>query len=478
MQTVADALDGRGGTWSRDGEIVFSRALDDGLYRVRASGGEVTEVTKLDRTRQNSHRWPQFLPDGRHLIYLARSSVAEHQGVYVGAVGSSNWKLLVRTPLSALVAGATPDAKSGGEGAHLLFIRDRMLVAQRLDLDRLELTGAPSPIAESVGTAQNRVLFSVAGNSALAYVPEADAEDTTRPIWFDRNGKAQSAPVPTPGTTPRLSRDDKQIAVTRIDPESGAGDIWLDDRVRGVIRLTSDPAFEWIPVWSPDGTRVAFGSNRSGTMDLYEKSVSGSEPERLLMASDKLKIATDWSRDGKFLLVQQAGPANGWDIWVLPLTGAKRAFPLLDSRFNELHGVLSPDGRWLAYVSDETGTSQVYVKEFSGDPSEGRNASAPRVKQSVSAAGGSHPRWRSDGEELFFLSGDRKLVAVPVKAGRTFTTGVPAPLFPVPIGDPYSAAPLFDVSSDGKRFVVMAPSKEPSPALVTLILNWTRALKE
>ncbi len=478
VQTVADASDPRGGTWNRDGEIVFSKGLDSGLYRVRASGGEVTALTTLDRTRHDSHRWPQFLPDGRHLIYLARSSATQHQGVYVGALGSSDWKLLLRTPLSALVAGAPPGASPGHDGARLVFVRDRTLMAQRLDLDRLELTGAPSPIAESVGIAQNRVLFSVAGPSALLYVAAADAAETTRPIWLDRSGNADNAPALPIGSTPRLSRDGQQIAVTRIDPDSGAGDIWFEDRVRGLIRLTSDPAYEWIPIWSPDGTRVAFSSNRSGTMDLYEKSVSGSEPERLLLASDKLKIATDWSRDGQFLVVQQSDPANGWDIWVLPMTGGKRAFTLMDSQFNELQGVLSPDGKWLAYVSDETGTNQVYVREFAGDPAEGKNAPAAGVKQRVSAGGGGQPRWRSDGRELYYVSADRKVVAVPVGAGPTFATGASTALFAVPTIGPDNPSPVFDVSKDGKRFVVFAPTSEPRQTLVTLILNWTRALKE
>jgi Tol biopolymer transport system component len=476
VQTIADAPDARGGTWNREGDIVFSRRLDDGLYLVRPSRGDVTAVTTLDRTRHNSHRWPQFLPDGRHLIYLARSAVAEQQGIYIGTVGSSDWKLLLRTPLSALVATLS-DATSGRDGPHLLFIRDRTLMAQRIDLDRLELTGEPWPIAESIGTAQNRGLFSVAGSSALVYRSTSDTDDTIRPIWFDRSGKTQGAAGLPTGSAPRVSRDDKQIAVTRIDPDTGAGDIWLHDQVRGTIRLTSEPSYEWIPVWSPDGTRVAFGSNRTGSMDLYEKSVSGLEPDRLLLASDKLKAPTDWSRDGKFLVYQQTDPANGWDIWALPMGGTKQAFPLLQSQFNETLGVLSPDGRLLAYVSDETGTAQVYVREFAGDPSAAANPVPQGVKRSVSPSGGSQPRWRSDGKELFYLSADRKVVVVPVTPGPPFGTGAPVPLFAVPIQNPNSSAPVFDVSSDGRRFLVMAPSSEPRQTLVTLILNWTQTLK-
>jgi Tol biopolymer transport system component len=478
VQTIADAADGRGGTWNRDGDIVFSRRLDDGLYLVRPSRGDVTAVTTLDRTRHNSHRWPQFLPDGRHLLYLARSAVAEHQGIYIGTVGSSDWKLLLRTPLSALVVATPSDAASGRAGAHLLFIRDGTLMAQRIDLDRLELTGEPWPIAESIGTAQNRGLFSAAGVSALAYRSLADADDAIRPIWFDRSGKTQGAVGFPTGTTPRVSRDDKQIAVTRIDPDTGAGDIWLHDQVRGIIRLTFERAYEWTPVWSPDGTRVAFGSNRTGSMDLYEKSVSGSEPERLLLATDKVKAPTDWSRDGKFLFYQQTDPANGWDIWVLPMGGPKQGFPLLQSKFNELHGVLSPDGKLLAYVSDETGTAQVYVSEFASDPSAGKSPVLQGVKRSVSPGGGSNPRWRSDGRELFYLSADRKVVVVPVTPGPPFGTGAAVPLFAVPTQNPDSAAPVFDVSSDGKRFIVQALSSEPSQTLVTLILNWTQTFKK
>ena len=477
VHTIADAPDGRGATWNGDGDIVFSKALSDGLYRVRESGGEVTAVTTLDRSRHNSHRWPQFLPDGRHLLYLARSASAEHQGIYVGMLGSSDWKLMLRTPLNALVA-STPQDVAHRAAARLLFIRDRVLMAQPFNLERLELTGDASPIADSVGTAQNRGLFSVAGVSALAYRSIPETEDAVRPIWFDRSGKMQSPLTSPTGTTPRISRHDGRVAITRMDPDAGAGDIWLEDQVRGTTRLIHHPAYDWTPVWSPDGARVVFSSNRSGNMDLYEKKVGGSEPERLLLSSDKLKVPTDWSRDGHFVVFHQFEPATGWDIWVLPTLEPTQAFPLLTSKFNERLAVLSPNGRWLAYASDETGTMQVYVREFARDVLAARHAAFSGEPRIVSTRGGNQPCWRADGKELFYVSADREIVAVPLKSGPTFAPGAAESLFVVPTLNTDNAVPVFDASPDGTRFLIVALSADPKPTLVNLFLNWTRALKD
>jgi serine/threonine protein kinase len=477
VQTLAEAPEPRGGTWSPEGVIVFARNIEDGLYRVPVSGGDVTRVTTLNRSRgENSHRWPQFLPDGRHLLFLARSAAQDHQGIYIGTPASNDWKLLLRTPFNALVTAVPRPPPAGrlfsaGHG-YLVFMREQTIMAQPFDLDQLEVIGEPSPVGESVAIDRNRGVFSVSENSSLAYRVTGGAP---RPGWFDRTGKLLETGASSSGWNPRLSPDGKHIALERWDPVGGAGDIWLEDVSRRIItRLTSHPSYDWIPIWSPDGNRIAFASNRDATMDLYEKAVSGSEPERLLLKSDKRKIPTDWSRDGEFLIFQQEEPMSGWDLWALSMKGDLRPFPVLESRFNEVHGALSPDGKWLAYTSDETGDEEVYVQPFTGPVSISGNGRYEGGKKRVSANGGFQPRWQSDGKELFYVSRDRKIVSVSIKIGPPFEVGTATPLFASTAQDDVA----YDVTLDGKRFLMTTPSDEQRPVPVTLFLNWTATLKK
>jgi eukaryotic-like serine/threonine-protein kinase len=385
---------------------------------VTTSGGDVTPVTTLDRSkRENSHRWPQFLPDGRHLLFLARSATSEHQGIYVGTPGSKDWRLLLRTPLTGLVVGVPERASRWGMSSashgYLVFMREQTVMAQPFDLDRLELGGEPSPIAESVGTAMNRGMF---------------------------------------------------------------GDVWFEDVASHMTtRLTFHPGYDWIPIWSPDGNRVAFASNREATMDLYEKSIDGSAPERLLLKSDKRKTPTDWSRDGEFLLFQQEDLASGWDLWALPMKGDRQPFRVLDSEFNESDGAFSPDGQWLAYTSDETGSNQVYVRPFTGRRDNSGDRQRSTARQRVSVDGGNQPHWRSDGKELFYMSLDRKIMSVSSKTGPPFDPGVATPLFDSPS---VSAAAGYDATPDGRRFLITTESDEQRARPLTLFVNWTTALKK
>ena len=474
--TLAEAPSPRGGAWGRDGVIVFAKNIEDGLYRVTASGGDVTPVTTLDRSkRENSHRWPQFLPDGRHLLFLARSATSAHQGIYVGTPGSKDWRLLLRTPLTGLVVGVPEPASrwsmSAASRGYLVFMREQTVIAQPFDLDRLELAGEPSPIAESVGTARNRGMFSVSGGSTLAY---RVVTNERRSDLFDRTGKVLETGMSRAGGFPRLSPDGRLIAFSRLDPASGAADLWLEDVASHITtRLTSHPGYDWIPIWSPDGDRVAFASNREAIMDLYEKSIDGSAPERLLMKSDKRKTPTDWSRDGEFLLFQQEDPASGWDLWALPMNGDRQPFPVLHSQFNETNGAFSPDGRWLAYTSDETGGNQVYVRPFTGRQDTSGDRQRSGVMRRVSVDGGDEPHWRSDGKELFYMSLDRKIVSVSIKTGPPFEAGVATPLFDSP-----SVSQGYDVTPDGGRFLITTEPVEQRIRPLTLFVNWTAALKK
>ncbi|HXW06431.1 MAG TPA: protein kinase [Vicinamibacterales bacterium] len=469
VRAIADAPEPRGGTWSPDGTIFFARNIEDGIYRVDAAGGEVRTVTVLDRDkRQNSHRWPQILPDGRGLLYLARSALAEHQGLYAGTPDSNDWKLVVRTPFAGQVTVAHPGGWPRPNTSHLLYIRETTLMAQRFDLDQLELRGQPVPLAHSVATYVNRGVFTAAGD-VLAY----SVGSQPRPAWFDRKGEFLQTMTSPTASHPSLSKDARFIAFDRIDAASGAGDIWLEDRARGVTtRLTSHPGFDWIPIWSPDGSRIAFASNREGTMDLYIKPVDGSEPERLLLKSDERKVPTGWSGDGAVLLFEQETVTNGWDIWALPMNGSGQPFPVLQSEFNETQAVLSPDGLWLAYTSDETGEPQIYLKGFPEGIAAG--ALGTQRPERVSPRGGVQPQWRVDGRALFYIAGDQRLMAVSVGTGTANPLALPTPLFATGLGGPTETN--YAVTPDGERFL-LAKSGSERPAPLQLILNWSAGLQ-
>jgi Tol biopolymer transport system component len=296
--------------------------------------------------------------------------------------------------------------------------------------------------------------------------------DDTLPLsWFDRAGKVLG-PSTAVGSNPSLSPDGKQIAFNRLDPQSRAGDIWVEDVSRRVMsRLTTDHSYDWIPIWSPDGGRIAFASNRDGAMDLYEKAVWTSEPERQILKSGKRKLPTDWSRDGRFLLFQQEEPGKGWDLWAMPMTGNRKPFPVLQSQFNEVLAALSPNGKWLAYASDETGSWQVYVQAFSADA-----GAAARAKWRISTNGGMQPRWRADGSELFYVSLDRRIVAVAVSTGQAFEAGATTALFDSDAPFELDGHPEYDVTPDGRRLVMAIAGGERHPAPLTLILNWPAAV--
>jgi eukaryotic-like serine/threonine-protein kinase len=466
-QTLGDAPDGRGGAWNRDGVIVFSPNLEEGLYRVSAAGGPVTAVTALDRSRQEtSHRWPYFLPDGRHFLYWVRSSGEDGQGIYVGALdaglNSQLKKRLLSTATNAAYAAAP--AASG----YLLFEQERMLMAQPFHPDQLQLTGEAVRLANEIRLdGNNHVGFSASATGLLAY---RGGDSVTQLVRFDRTGKRlESIPRSEGGATPRLSPDGKLVAFMRLDLQSQAGDIWLLELSRGISsRLTSDPAYDWRPVWSPDGSRMVFASNRRGPMNLYQRLVAGGRDE-LLLASNNPLIPTDWSSDGRFVIYEQREPKTRLDLWVLPVEGDRKPFPFLQTEFDESEGRLSPDGRWMAYTSNESGTEEVYVQRFGGVA--GTLASTAAGKSRISTNGGSNPTWRRDGKELLYIARDLKLMAVEVKGSSTFEPGIPKELFKTRAGNPGYA-----VTPDGQHFLVPVIAEDAASPF-TLFVNWTTGLK-
>ena len=378
--------------------------------------------------------------------------------------------------MNALVTGVPPPGLSGGlfraKHGYLVFLREQTLFAQPLDLSRLQLIGESSPLADSVATAVNRGDFSLAENSLVYRVGTGGA---LKVLWLDRAGKPLDSRPPSFGSKVRVSPDGKHVAFVRLDPVNGAGDIWvLDVASRIENRFTSNPGYDWVPVWSPDGAQMAFASSRDSRMDLYRRSVDGTEPEQLLLKSDKRKIPTDWSRDSELLFFQQEEPTSGWDLWVVRMSGEPEALPVLQSGFDESGGALSPDGNWLAYTSDETGHDEVYVQRFpKAGPVRGTlGALGPRKRVSIS--GGLQPRWRSDGRELFYRTPDGRIVAVsigtdPIRNSSSTTT--------LPGSRMASRAADFDIFPDGQRMVVTTRFDEQGSVPLTLILNWTAALR-
>ena len=465
--TLCDAPQGRGGTWNRDGVIVFSPDISGSLHRVSDSGGASSPVTKLDETQGDiSHRWPTFLPDGKHFIYAGGiRGFDQGAAVYIASLQSNESKLVLR-------ASSNVEYAQG----YLVYLRGSTLMAHPFDTGRLETTGEAFPIAEQVQRAGfsgpqslTAGVFSVSETGVLAY-QMGKATGPVQLAWFDRSGK-QLGVVGDQADyrNVRLSPDGKRASVVIIDPQSGRADIWIyevaSDRR---TRFTFDPGEERATAWSPDGSRIAFSSNRQGHFDIYQKDSSGAGSEELLLASDVDKYPTSYSIDGRFLLYWANGLKTGADLWILPLSGDRKPFPFLQTESQEGNGMFSPDGRWVAYFSTESGNVELYVTPFPG----------PGGKRQVSTSGANTPaKWRKDGKEIFYLAPGDKLMAAEVNGqGATLEVGAVRQLFEIRRGGP---GYVYDVTADGQRFLVntAVEQKEPS-APITLVVNWTADLKK
>jgi Tol biopolymer transport system component/predicted Ser/Thr protein kinase len=471
--TLCDAPGGRprGGSWGKNDVLVFApNNGNTGILRVSAAGGTSTPVTQPDTASgESSHRFPWFLPDGRHFLYATLAS-GEKNGVFAGDIDSkSDPKNRQRVLAGNSMAVYAPPG-------YLLFVRDRTLMAQRLDAANLQTVGDAVPVAEQVDSTSTaaQYQFSVSENGVLAYI-SGGTTGATQLTWTDRSGKVASAAGP-PGVYGdfRLAPDEKRIAFERSD--AGNQDVWVMDIARGVTsRLTFDPANDNLPLWSPDGLRILYADNRSGGYDLYVKAATGAGQEEVLVKMGTPNgFGTSWSRDGRFLMytVRAAGTKTGYDLWIAPqfperAGGDRKPFPYLQTQFNEFGGAFSPDGRWVAYISDESGRDEIYVQAF---PLSG-------AKFQISTGGGVEPAWRSDGTELFYRSADGNLMAVSVKSGATFETSVPKSLFPLVVPAGGVGRQSYAVTNDGQRFLVAASVGEKSVPL-TVVLNWPVALKK
>jgi Tol biopolymer transport system component len=406
-------------------------------------------------TRQEApdqyYLFPQFLPDGRHFLYYTNLNPP---GVYVAQLDGSETRRLVDADTGAVYVSS----------GHLLFLRQGTLFAQAFDPVRLVVTGSAFRVADEVGSGAFSPALSVSAAGTIVYRTGSKDSLLTRPlVWFDRSGREiGKVGDSNPGGDPSLSPDGRVVALVRSYP--GLPDIWLLTLDRNVMtRFTSNDRVNLFPVWSPDGRHIVFSSVAKGQTGLYRKPADGAGNEELLLAAVEEKAASDWSREGRFLLYQSYFEKTGTDIWALPMDGDRKPFPVVQTNFEERGGQFSPDGRWIAYQSNETGRFEIYLQPFPG----------PGGKRLISTNGGAQVRWRRDGRELFYIALDGRLMAVPIRfapSGETVDAGTPVSLFATRVGGAVQDRPQYVVSSDGQRFLMSTVDVSTSP--ITVILNW------
>jgi serine/threonine protein kinase/Tol biopolymer transport system component len=455
-----------GGSWNRDGDIIVGNTAG-GLMRVRETGGACVALTTLDASRKEEfHLLPTFLPDGRHFVYLRVSPGAPGEGgTYVGSIDQKPEEQDLRR-LMPYEVGLTYAPSADLRTGFLMFVREGTLFAQTFDPERRALDGNPIPVAGRVGTFRDGGFFATSGNGVLVY---RTADTDFQVTWVDRQGATVGrASEPGAFRDAALSPDGTRAVVTRTNPQDPAkSDLWMLDLQRGTgaTRLTLGGGQAQHPVWSPDGSRIAFTFNNSVIREL-RASGEGDSKTLVQSASAGLITATGWSPDGRFLLYAVAD-INSRDLLVLPTDGGTPV-PFMKTEFVEDADVFSPNGRWVAYVSNQSGAFDVYVRAFTSDFSSGSAATGPSIRIS---RGGSSPRWRGDGRELFYLAQDGKMMAIAVKPEPEFQVGPPVALFQSPPG-----TIVGDVTLDGKKLLLVTPAGASASAPFTAVINWTSEL--
>jgi serine/threonine protein kinase len=464
--TLCEAPFGRGGSWNREGVIVFAPSSSIGLSRVSAAGGVPTVVTTLDTTiNQRSHRWPWFLPDGNQFLYFVRigpgSGDSQDDSVFVGSLDGKVNKTLFQSTANASYANG-----------YLVHLRERTLMAMPFDPSSATAVGDPVPVAEDVyvDIGYSNVAFGLSESGTIAFQTGSGALGN-RLIWYGRDG----APIDTladagPYYNCELSPDNLSLAVDLIDPAANNPDIWVFDLTRRTrTRLTFAPTEDGFPTWTPDGTQIVFSGIRTGSLDLHRKPSSGAGSEEVLLKSAESKWVMDCSPDGRFLVYCADGTTGiGDDLWILPLNAdgsvAGETYQFQQTEFDEDDACFSPDGRWLAYASSESGDFEVYVRPFPG----------PGGKWQISTSGGDFPKWRSDGRELYYVSTGNLMMSVDVDGrAESFVAGQPKSLFPVRM--PLTNKP-YDVTSDGQRFMVVTREAGVAASWINVVVNWNAEL--
>ncbi len=461
--TICETGEGRGGTWNRDDVIVFKSerpwtevAGSRGLQRVSSGGGHVTTATTVEEPNVTSHAWPYFLPDGEHFLYVTVSATNDWE-TWVGSLRSSE----------ATRIGATQSAVIYAAG-HIFFSREGSVLAQRFDTVARRTIGDPFPVASAVGRGRiGDVSFSASDTGTIVHAP-AVRSSMTQLTWIDRTGRRLgTAGEPARNAAFALSNDARWIVVTR-DGEIDQQHLWLIDTASNLSsQFTFGQSVSSLPVWSPDGTRVAFASGATSVgLDIFQKPRHGGGSDERLVQREGNELPSDWSRDGRFLLFTQVN-ARDLDFWVLPLSGERKPFPLTETPSQEEGATFAPDGRWVAYQSDESGQDEIYVQPF---PSTG-------AKFRISRGGGRAPQWRGDRKELFYFAPDGSMTAAPIALGAEVTVGVPQGLFATEYNRRRGRR-FFGVTRDGQRFLVPV-YQDPLPTTpLTVIVNWPATITQ
>ncbi|MFZ4621408.1 MAG: protein kinase domain-containing protein, partial [Bacteroidota bacterium] len=442
--TICDVITFRGATWGKDGKIVLPVDQGTGLSVVSDAGGFPVQLTTLDTTKkEQTHRYPVFLPDGKHFLYFARTTASGSgsalDAICVGSVDGTVNKRLFN--------GISNAAYANG---YLLYMRENSLMAHAFDPDALELKGDPFPIAESVdfSTRYSVASFTVSQNGVLVYMGKSAASVPELALFGPDGTKKRSFGQPEVFVNSRLSTDGSMIVMDLYEVSARNADVWLLDIVRGVkTRFTFDNSVDANPIWSPDGKSIIFSSNRNGHYDLYEKNTNGVTDEKLLLASPLLKAPSDWSNDGKYVLFTSSGdPKTKMDVWAIPMVGDRTPIPFVHTEFSEGAGVFSPDGKWVAYQSDESGKTEIYVRPFPG----------PGAKWQVSTSGGRTPFWKNNGKEIYYLNGGKIMAAQVNGSGQTFTVGAVREYFnPSEVGGiNMGNGTVRDISPDGNSILL------------------------
>ena len=459
--SLGEAPSPNGAAWGNQGNIAFAPINVGPIQQISDAGGATRPLTRIEKKGENTHRWPEFLPGGKVLVFAAGMTNTNWTNAQVAIQSAGAGELR-----NLLQGGMNPRYAPSG---HLVYAQGGNLVVVPFDPQRLEVTGTANSVTEGVlqspvsGAAQYS--FSVAGS--LVYVPGSVQSAQSRLVWVSRNGAEQ--PVAAPGRAyqfPRISPDGRRLAVGIAGRDSQT---WLYDFARDTLTLfTFGGTVNQNANWTPDGKRIAFQSNREGPLNLFWQLADGSGGLERLTTGEYTQAANSWSPDGQLLAFVEVNPDTGYDIWMLRL-GDHKAQPFIQTPGNESAPRFSPDGRWLGYISDDSGSRQVYVQPFPG----------PGGKYQISTEGGTEPVWNPNGRELFYRSGD-KMMSVDITTQPSFSVGKPKVLFEGPYEATPATFPYYDVSPDGQRFLMLKPveSAETASTQINVVLNWFEELKQ